>query len=153
MNDKSSSKFSNDADELLPEYEFDYQQAKPNRFARESANPMNVVVLDDDVARVFTTPGAVNKALRALIEVVPRAEAVGDSQSPNQVREQSNPLQQAYSAESISEYPRTDEAWEADEDDQLRANYASQVSIEEIAAQLQRHPRDIGVRLEKLGLQ
>jgi hypothetical protein len=30
-----------------------------------------VVVLDEDVAKVFTTPESVNQALRALIEVVP----------------------------------------------------------------------------------
>ena len=152
MNDKSSSKFSNDADELLPEYEFDYQQAKPNRFARESANPMNVVVLDDDVARVFTTPSAVNKALRALIEVVPRLEAVGDSQRPTRVKKQSNPSQQGYSTERIGEYLRTDEPWDANEDEQLRASYASQGSIDQIAARLQRHPRNICARLEKLNL-
>ena len=59
-------------DELLTEYRFNYQQAKPNRFATQSeAQPLTVVVLDDDVAQVFTTPESVNKALRALIESMP----------------------------------------------------------------------------------
>jgi hypothetical protein len=58
-------------DELLPEYRFDYRNAKPNRFASEPAKNGLTVVLDEDVAEVFTTPQAVNKALRALIEVVP----------------------------------------------------------------------------------
>jgi hypothetical protein len=59
-------------DELAPEYHFDYSKAKPNRFA---ASRSRVVVLDEDVARVFTTPEAVNKALRALLEVVPPVPA------------------------------------------------------------------------------
>ena len=51
--------------EILPEYSFDYQKAKPNRFAnRSEAKRLNTVVLDEDVARVFTTPEAVNKVLR-----------------------------------------------------------------------------------------
>lgn len=59
-------------DELLAEYRFNYQQAKPNRFAsRSEAQPLTIVVLDEDVAQVFTTPESVNKALRALMEEMP----------------------------------------------------------------------------------
>lgn len=57
--------------ELAPDYEFDYAKAKPNRFAN-STDGLKVVVLDEDVAKVFTTPESVNKALRALIEIMPR---------------------------------------------------------------------------------
>jgi hypothetical protein len=57
--------------ELASDYEFDYAKAKPNRFAN-STDRLKVVVLDEDVAKVFTTPESVNKALRALIEVMPR---------------------------------------------------------------------------------
>ena len=67
---KMSSPEQPEQDELLAEYEFDYRKAKPNRFA--AAAKRTVVVLDEDVARVFTTPEAVNKALRALIEAMPR---------------------------------------------------------------------------------
>jgi hypothetical protein len=60
-------------EELLPEYDFDYQKAKPNRFsARSEKQGLTVVVLDEDVAKVFTTPESVNQALRALIEVMPQ---------------------------------------------------------------------------------
>lgn len=59
-------------EELLAEYHFDYQKAKPNRFAvRHETTKFRVVVLDEDVAQVFTTPESVNKALRALIESMP----------------------------------------------------------------------------------
>ncbi len=59
------------SDELRPEYAFDYRTAQPNRFAGRLDRGRCVVVLDPDVARVFTTPESVNAALRALIQVVP----------------------------------------------------------------------------------
>jgi hypothetical protein len=61
-------------DDLLPEYDFDYTKAKPNRFAARVNQPLlKVVVLDEDVAQVFTTPESVNKVLRGLIESMPRS--------------------------------------------------------------------------------
>lgn len=64
----------NSDDELLAEYRFDYQKAKPNRFAvRTEMQKLMVVVLDEDVAKVFTTPESVNKVLRALIESMPQS--------------------------------------------------------------------------------
>ncbi|MEW5860536.1 MAG: hypothetical protein AB1861_24635 [Cyanobacteriota bacterium] len=67
---------SNSEDELLPEYRFDYKKAKPNRFAdRGRKRKLTVVVLDEDVAEVFSTPEAVNKVLRALIEAMPQASS------------------------------------------------------------------------------
>lgn len=60
-------------DELLPEYRFNYQKAKPNRFAaRSGKQKLTVVVLDEDVAQVFTTPESVNKVLWAFIEAMPQ---------------------------------------------------------------------------------
>jgi hypothetical protein len=60
-------------DELLPEYRFDYTQAKPNRFAsQEGSSAQRMVLLDEDVAQVFTTPESVNKVLRALIASMPQ---------------------------------------------------------------------------------
>lgn len=66
-------------DELLSEYRFDYKRVKPNRFAtRNETQKLTVVVLDEDVAQVFTTPESVNKVLRALIESMPQS-ASGDT--------------------------------------------------------------------------
>jgi hypothetical protein len=60
-------------DDLLPEYDFDYTKAKPNRFATRVNQPLlKVVVLDSGVAQVFTTPESVNKVLRGLIESMPK---------------------------------------------------------------------------------
>jgi hypothetical protein len=58
--------------DLQAEYRFDYGQARPNRFAGQLEATPVVVVLDPDVAEVFTTPESVNAALRALIGAVPR---------------------------------------------------------------------------------
>ena len=59
------------ADDLRPEYHFDYSKARPNRFAGRSQGERLVVVLDPDVAQVFRTPEAVNAALRSLIASMP----------------------------------------------------------------------------------
>jgi hypothetical protein len=58
-------------DQLRDEYRFDYSKAKPNRFASRVDQSRLVVALDPEVSKVFTTPDAVNKALRALIEAMP----------------------------------------------------------------------------------
>ena len=58
------------SDELRPEYEFDYRNAKPNRFAQRMEKN-RLVLLDADVAKVFTSPEAVNNLLRALITALP----------------------------------------------------------------------------------
>jgi len=59
------------SDELLPEYRFDYSQARPNRFA-PSASATKTVHLDPDVAAVFMTEETVNTVLRALIQAMPQ---------------------------------------------------------------------------------
>ena len=59
--------------DMRPEYRFDYRKARPNRFAGRSQEGRVVVVLDPDIAKVFTTPESVNNALRALIAAVPPA--------------------------------------------------------------------------------
>ncbi len=59
--------------DLRAEYHFDYSRARPNRFAEALDSTAVVVVLDPDVAEVFTTPEAVNNALRALISAVPQS--------------------------------------------------------------------------------
>ncbi len=57
--------------EMASEYSVDYKKAKPNRFAEKTKNEPVVVLLDDDVAKVFKTTKQVNKALRALISAMP----------------------------------------------------------------------------------
>ncbi len=68
-------------DELLAEYHFDYKKAKPNRFTAHGGKQLKVVVLDEDVAQVFTTPESVNQVLRALIETMPQASQSTDNRT------------------------------------------------------------------------
>lgn len=141
-------------DEMLSEYHFDYQKAKPNRFAAQSGKKMTVVVLDEDVAQVFTTPESVNKALKALIEVVPRTllEA-DDSQDVNRFQEHFEQPQKSYSIEETrKQHPRAYEPWNTDEDKQLRLQYGQRTSVDRIATELQRKPSAIRSRLKELGL-
>jgi hypothetical protein len=63
------------SEDMLPEYRFDYTKARPNRFAARLQRGSRAVVLDPDVAAVFSTPEAVNAVLRALIENMPHAQA------------------------------------------------------------------------------
>ena len=57
--------------DLLPEYRFDYSKARPNRFVARIKRGSRAVILDPDVAAVFSTPESVNAVLRALIETMP----------------------------------------------------------------------------------
>jgi len=59
-----------EAYELREHYSFDYSKAKPNRFAGRFSEEAIVVVLDPDVAEVFTTSEAANQALRGLISAL-----------------------------------------------------------------------------------
>ena len=58
--------------EMSAEYKFDCKKAKPNRFASRMKEGPLVVVLDPDVAKVFTSTKEVNKALRAIISAMPK---------------------------------------------------------------------------------
>ena len=54
-------------DDMQPEYEIDYTQARPNRFAARLAQT-RTVELDADIATVFPDSDSVNEALRALVK-------------------------------------------------------------------------------------
>jgi hypothetical protein len=54
------------------EYRFDYALSRPNRFADRMVKETVTVVLDPDVAAVFTTAESVNELLRLVIAALPR---------------------------------------------------------------------------------
>ncbi len=60
-------------DDLQPEYRFDYNKAKPNRFAPQAevltTNHAITIELDPDIAAIFPTAIAVNDALRLLVKL------------------------------------------------------------------------------------
>lgn len=56
------------SDELRPEYDFDYSKAVRGKYhKRLSEEGSNIVVLEPDVAKAFSTSTAVNEALRSLL--------------------------------------------------------------------------------------
>ena len=57
-------------DTMRPEY--DFQGAVRGKYAARYRRGSNVVVLDPDVAAVFPDARTVNRALRALLDAVPR---------------------------------------------------------------------------------
>ena len=55
---------------MRPQYEFDYATAVRGKYYRRLLKGgANVVVLDEDVARVFRDSEAVNEALRSLLRM------------------------------------------------------------------------------------
>ena len=61
------------ANGLLPEYRLNYGKAKPNRFAARYGTDRRLIMLDPDVAKVFTTAKSANTALRAFLKAMPRS--------------------------------------------------------------------------------
>ncbi|MDX2192054.1 MAG: hypothetical protein NW201_01785 [Gemmatimonadales bacterium] len=57
------------ADELRPEY--DFAGGVRGKYAMRFAKGTNLVLLDPDIAKVFPTGAAVNRALRAIIDIAP----------------------------------------------------------------------------------
>lgn len=56
---------------IQDEYSFDYNKAKPNRFAGKIGQGQLIVCLDADVAAVFKSAESVNHVLRAIITSLP----------------------------------------------------------------------------------
>ena len=54
---------------MSPEYDLDYEQSKPNRFASKYQQMQRTVVLDSDIADKFPSAESVNEALRFLVRV------------------------------------------------------------------------------------
>src|SRR3990172_6873679 len=58
------------SEDLRPEYEFDYSKAVRGKYFKKLLEEgANVVVLEPEIAKVFTNSAAVNDALRSLLEI------------------------------------------------------------------------------------
>ncbi len=69
---KASRVVRNAAEDLRPEYSFDYSKAKRNPYAARLKGRTVAVVLEPDVAAAFPTSKAVNRQLRAAVATIPR---------------------------------------------------------------------------------
>jgi hypothetical protein len=58
---------------MRKEYRFDYNRAKPNRFAGRISRDAVAVVLEPDVAARFRSSEAVNAFLRSVLSALPEA--------------------------------------------------------------------------------
>ncbi|MBA3572286.1 MAG: hypothetical protein H0W34_10010 [Pyrinomonadaceae bacterium] len=61
-------------DTMRGQYRLDYRKAKPNRFLSHISAGAIAVVLEPDVAAVFTSSEAVNTLLRSVIAAMPELE-------------------------------------------------------------------------------
>lgn len=68
--DKNEGSETDQVSEMRGHYDFDYAKAKPNRFAEKISQESVMVILDPDVAAVFSTPEAVNETLRAIASAI-----------------------------------------------------------------------------------
>ena len=62
-----------EADDLRPEYDFSAEQLQAGargKYAQRYAEGVNLVRLDPDVAAVFPDSESVNRALRALADII-----------------------------------------------------------------------------------
>jgi len=58
------------ADDLRPEYDFDYSKAiRGKYYQRLIEEGSNVIILDPDIAKAFHDSASVNSALRSLLEL------------------------------------------------------------------------------------
>ena len=57
-----------DEDTMLPEYEIDYTNLRPNPFIKRMPGS-KVIVIEPDVASIFSTQEEVNTALRFLMKL------------------------------------------------------------------------------------
>ena len=62
-----------DDDEMLEHYDFDYNKAKPNRFAPVLAEQEGYIKLQPDIHKIFKTSEEVNNLLRAIINSYPKS--------------------------------------------------------------------------------
>ena len=72
MSKQSRSSEAADVREMRAEYRFDYGKARPNPYAGRLGKDTVTVVLDPDVAEVFTSSESVNGLLRSVIAALPR---------------------------------------------------------------------------------
>ena len=62
MKKSRNSEDHNAKDKIRREYRIDYSKSRPNRFLKMATEQPLVVMVDEDIARVFSTPESVNRS-------------------------------------------------------------------------------------------
>jgi uncharacterized DUF497 family protein len=52
--------------------EYDFSNARPNKYAKKYAEGVNIVMIDPDLVKFFPDSDSVNSALRALVSIFPK---------------------------------------------------------------------------------
>ncbi len=55
--------------------EYDFSDARPNKYAKKYAEGTNLVMIDPDLMRFFPDAESVNATLRALVAIIPKPRA------------------------------------------------------------------------------
>jgi hypothetical protein len=59
--------------EMRPEY--DFSNARPNKYAKKYAEGTNLVIIEPDLIEFFPDSESVNAALRALVSIFPKSKS------------------------------------------------------------------------------
>jgi hypothetical protein len=70
---KKTSRKRSSRDDILPEY--DFSSGARGKYARRVLEGTNLILLEPDLAERFTDSAAVNRALRALVEIADAPKA------------------------------------------------------------------------------
>lgn len=62
-------------DDMLPEYDLDFSQSRPNKYAAILKRQERLIPIDADVFKVFDDSEKVNNALRYLIKAMPKKQS------------------------------------------------------------------------------
>jgi hypothetical protein len=54
--------------------EYDFSNARPNKYAKKYAEGTNIVVIEPDLVKFFPDSESVNAALRALVSIFPKSK-------------------------------------------------------------------------------
>lgn len=57
--------------------EYDFSNARPNKYAKKYAEGTNIVVIEPDLLKFFPDSESVNTALRALVSIFPKSKPRG----------------------------------------------------------------------------
>ncbi len=66
----------NEIDDNFMREEYDFSESLPNKYAKILKNELDYIKIEPDVQEVFKTSEEVNKALRAIIQAIPKRSSI-----------------------------------------------------------------------------